>query len=282
MDVTPLFPFRRYHATVRGGYVRPFVGDLQQACDPTIRALRDASPGHVGAQRLGLRRAERRGWDGGRLLQGSSIDHVEQGVNIGKRDDQHAIVHPAGPRGGVHCDGTVKRLRVGRSKLRERDRHQETASRVVRQPSWPMLRPGLRGGGHEGSHESDRRQGVTDQRLLVGQTENTAVPRQRRVALRQPRRGWQRVAEQIAHGTAGDLVQGHVELPGEHETRDIRTGHRFRAHEQQKLQASGVARELGHQAGVQDRVRRRQTIDLIRKRDQTAQRGDCGQQRACQ
>ena len=261
--------------------MRPFVGDLQQACDPPIRALRDASPGHVGAKRLGLRRPERRGRHGDRLFQGSSIDHVEQGADVGQRDDQHAAVHAAGPRRSLHRDGTVERLRSSWPELREHDRHQETATSVVRQPSWPMLRPSLRRGGHESGHEGDRRQRVSDQGLLAGQTKNSVVPRQRRVAVRQPRRSWQRVAEQIADGTAGDLVQRRVELPGEHEARDFRLGHRVRPHQQPKLQAAGVARELGHQAGVQDRVRRREAIDLVRKRDQTAQRGDGGQQRAC-
>lgn len=44
---------RRYHATIRGGDLRPFVGDFQQASNPPVRALRDASSSNVGVERLG-------------------------------------------------------------------------------------------------------------------------------------------------------------------------------------------------------------------------------------
>lgn len=44
---------RRYHATIRGGDFRPFVGDFQQASHPPVRALRDASSSNVGVERLG-------------------------------------------------------------------------------------------------------------------------------------------------------------------------------------------------------------------------------------
>jgi len=258
-----LSPHRRDNSVIGRGDLRPVVRDLQQACDPAIRALRHVALGNVGIERMGVRQCQGRRWFVVDDVEGAPVNYVDQSVDSGQRDHQYAAVHAAGSCGGFHRDRAASRLRAGRSELRELDRHEAAAIGTVRQPGWPVLRPGLRRGRHQGGHEGDRRPRVTDQRLPAGQAAHVAVPRQRGIALRQPRGSRQRVAEQVAHRASRSPVPGHLELPGKRQARDLRPGHGLWPDHHEELQAASLARELGHEAGFQNRLRRRETVDLV-------------------
>lgn len=47
---------RRDNPVIGRGDLRSVVRDLQQACDPAVRALRDAALSDLGAERVGVRR----------------------------------------------------------------------------------------------------------------------------------------------------------------------------------------------------------------------------------